>query len=1029
MRDLHLKASVSLLTVILGVAGVSPCFASDYKNPQAQASLWEPAVDFSLKTGNQRTLGSINIMSPIVQDDKQLIFGDLRTVISDQDTLEGNIGVGYRRIMDNDVILGGYAFFDARRTEHNNSFYQGTVGLEAIGEKWDGRVNLYTPIGNERKLAYTGATTASVVGTQLFVQDGRVFETAMSGYDVELGHALPGLDNVPYLDDVYAYMARYKFHGDNVGDVDGFRARTRADFGDWLRLGVEYQFSDEVRGDSVFAEVRVRMPFSGWSEASKKRTKLTPIQRRMMEPIQRDVDIVTQAEPLVAPVAALAADGTQSNVYFVDNTAAAGGDGSEANPFDTLAAAQAAAGAYDTVYVLRGDGMITNMDAGFTLDDVGQRLLGSGIALTVDTSSILLPDSALNIDLSSLSGYAIKSASVAPVITNTGGDGVTVTADNAEVAGITVDNAAGNGVFVTNADDARLHSLTATGNATHGVYVDVDATTINMVSIADVTASTNGSRGILVETDNAGVIETVNVSNSTTNTNVLRGVNVQSVNAGSRIGTVNVSGVMANNNTDSGISVGASTGGLVENAVIDSISATSNTSRGIHVFSTGSSGASNVNNVTVSNSSITLSGTYGISIDGDASDNIGQVNLLNTSTTFSARSGIQVVTEAQISDVFITDVTASNNTQAGIVIQPTNSGQITGDVTIRGSVTDSNTTDGILVQPVSGSSIDDIIIENSQASNNTQRGLHILADAATNTTLDDITVSNLVTDNNGSRGARVFVGVDDNVGDVTFNDLVTRMNGGDGLEVGTSDGSSIGAVNVSNITATSNNNGLYINTNGNSTMNFTMSGGTVSSNDVFGAYIRSDDTSNITTTVSDVVADSNMDDTIRFETQNNATMTATARRNTVSNAAGGGNASGFLAYALNTSNLDVTYENNVSFDNQDQGFWVLAVNSGNVDARYSGNSSYNNGAYGINIQNSGTGVMNVDLGGGALGSTAQNRVFNNTTNALRVDLNGGHLLAQQNWWGAASGLNVGSDVFLADGTIDASNHLTVDPNP
>jgi Bacterial Ig domain/Protein of unknown function (DUF1565) len=65
---------------------------------------------------------------------------------------------------------------------------------------------------------------------------------------------------------------------------------------------------------------------------------------------------------------------------FVDNTAAPGGNGSQAAPFDTLAAAVAASASGDVIYVARGNGTNTGMTGGFTLPP-GVNLVGEGTGL------------------------------------------------------------------------------------------------------------------------------------------------------------------------------------------------------------------------------------------------------------------------------------------------------------------------------------------------------------------------------------------------------------------------------------------------------------------------------------------------------------------------------------------------------------------------------------------------------------------------------------------------------------------------
>ena len=75
-----------------------------------------------------------------------------------------------------------------------------------------------------------------------------------------------------------------------------------------------------------------------------------------------------------------------------------------------------------------------------------------------------------------------------------------------------------------------------------------------------------------------------------------------------------------------------------------------------------------------------------------------------------------------------------------------------------------------------------------------------------------------------------------------------------------------------------------------------------------------------------------------------------------------------------------------------------------------------------------TGASTADLGGGALGSTGGNRIYGNGGPDLRVDLDGGQLKAENNWWGNAAGLLPARVTPDAGGnTVDADPFLAADP--
>ena len=65
-------------------------------------------------------------------------------------TNEGNFGLGFRTQIDPEWIIGGYGYFDIQGTDHDNTFYQVTLGLEALSVDWDFRVNGYIPTNSQQ---------------------------------------------------------------------------------------------------------------------------------------------------------------------------------------------------------------------------------------------------------------------------------------------------------------------------------------------------------------------------------------------------------------------------------------------------------------------------------------------------------------------------------------------------------------------------------------------------------------------------------------------------------------------------------------------------------------------------------------------------------------------------------------------------------------------------------------------------------------------------------------------------------------
>lgn len=114
-------------------------------------------------------------------------------------------------------------------------------------------------------------------------------------------------------------------------------------------------------------------------------------------------------------------------VWYVDNTAPAGGDGTAAAPFDTLAEAETASGADDTVFVYVGDGTSSGLGTGFRMDP-RERLLGEAAGLTVSGVALVAPEPGAR-----------------PLLTASGADVIAL--DDANVVrGLQIDPAGGGGV-------------------------------------------------------------------------------------------------------------------------------------------------------------------------------------------------------------------------------------------------------------------------------------------------------------------------------------------------------------------------------------------------------------------------------------------------------------------------------------------------------------------------------------------------------------------------------------------------------
>ena len=178
-------------------------------------------------------------------------------------------------------------------------------------------------------------------------------------------------------------------------------------------------------------------------------------------------------------------------VWYVDNTAAAGGDGTSDGPFDALADVSPAGpdAAGDIIYLFTGSGAYTG---GITLLNT-QTLHGAGTALVV-------------------SGTTLAAAGTDPTITNAAGNGVTLGSGNT-LTGFTVGNTTG--FDIANTATATVGSLTVSNVVLNGSgsLFRADSGGALAVTLESATTSAAGASGIVIA---GGATGSFTVSGATT---------------------------------------------------------------------------------------------------------------------------------------------------------------------------------------------------------------------------------------------------------------------------------------------------------------------------------------------------------------------------------------------------------------------------------------------------------------------------------------------------------------------------------
>ena len=456
--------------------------------------------------GSYMTLGGF---IPYAQDDLGGFWSaDLRTHLSTNGGFFSNVGIVRKQLTDNGSLLGFglYWDYDGDMNQYSNTgdapygqfghMYQ-QVGFsgEILTDRGAIRSNGYMPVG----------TTAYNVGapgdpfTKHYILCAYGLDAALGGADLEVGAWIPRLEAFGGMISVGGYTfgnANEWSQGPETGErmVPFFGGvYTRFDITVANNWDINLQYNNDPFFDSTgFARLTYRMGGS--------RRRNVPDQ--LEQPLMRNEHIVRGHQtPLVC---GNRVTGQPWKVIHVDNTAAAGGNGTAQAPFTNLADAQTAAQQeWDIVYVHEGNSRAAPNFYGdsFSFNADNQFLVGSGGPLTIEVGSQCGTfNPASGAYLLTVPAQSTNN----PLLSNPGGTSI----DTNGQGGVTIAN-----IDVTGSANALLVNGNLTGTAQPlGTTANPYNTAISQAGGSSVRLSTfsgdnstNAQRGVSIEGASGGI--------------------------------------------------------------------------------------------------------------------------------------------------------------------------------------------------------------------------------------------------------------------------------------------------------------------------------------------------------------------------------------------------------------------------------------------------------------------------------------------------------------------------------------------
>jgi hypothetical protein len=202
---------------------------------------------------NMEGLAKADLMIPF-STGKKMPFIDIQGKgYTAYDSWTGSVGIGYRQLLANKRILGGYIFGDYNNFE-NRHFWVLNPGIESLGCKWDFRGNLYVPLSDKKWLDKeywdTSGSYVTFTNHEQYNRLYRMYNEIGYGIDGEIGHKIPGVKGLK------AFLGGYYF--DLSEDIGGITGRVNYAISDYFAFDVRASYDDVERG-TILAGIEVSL--------------------------------------------------------------------------------------------------------------------------------------------------------------------------------------------------------------------------------------------------------------------------------------------------------------------------------------------------------------------------------------------------------------------------------------------------------------------------------------------------------------------------------------------------------------------------------------------------------------------------------------------------------------------------------------------------------------------------------------------------------------------------------------------------
>jgi hypothetical protein len=240
---------------------------------------WLKRTEFSFQwESEKKPVYYLQTVQPLYADDtkQNTVFIQPR-VSNSMDEATYNVGFGYRRLVNDNLLVGVNLFGDY---EDTNEHARAGVGVEALGQVFEARIN-----------SYFGLSSKKCVQEDTSVA---IYERVADGLDMEVG--MP----VPYLPWLKVYGSGFWYDFKKFDDKVGWKSRMEAKMNDAIKLEF-FAWDDNKGGTEYGGQLRCTLAFDGFFdfsdsfEVSDEPFPSRDLKKSTLIPVERSFDITVES--------------------------------------------------------------------------------------------------------------------------------------------------------------------------------------------------------------------------------------------------------------------------------------------------------------------------------------------------------------------------------------------------------------------------------------------------------------------------------------------------------------------------------------------------------------------------------------------------------------------------------------------------------------------------------------------------------------------------------------------------------------